>query len=250
MGVTNSIEISPEPTGALSPEQEAGQTQEQTQEQPQEQPQSERPEWLPEKFKSPEDMAKAYSELESKQSGKQTEESDTKQDLSIPELSEKDMNYYSQRFAENGQLDEEDYAGLEKLGVSKDMVNAYIQGQAAMQQQYTQTVYNEVGGQESYQAMTEWASTNLTPEEIAVYDEAVNSGDTTKTMSAVKGLKARYQLENGTQPNLRQGKTTGSGVQAYESLDQMKREMQDPRYRSDPAFRESVQRKLAVSDIF
>ena len=246
MGVTESLTVSGEEAGALSPEQEAAQTQEQ----PQEQPQSERPEWLPEKFKSPEDMAKAYSELEAKQSGKQTEESDTKQDLSIPELSEKDMNYYSQRFAENGQLDEDDYAGLEKLGVSKDMVNAYIQGQVAMQQQYTQTVYNEVGGQEAYQAMTEWASNNLTPEEIAVYDEAVNSGDSTKTMSAVKGLQARYQLENGTQPNLMQGKTTGTGVQAYESLDQMKREMQDPRYASDPAFRESVQRKLAVSDIF
>ena len=250
MGVTESLTVSGEEAGALSPEQEAAQTQEQTQEQPQEQPQSERPEWLPEKFNSPEDMAKAYSELEAKQSGKQTEESDTKQDLSIPELSEKDMNYYSQRFAENGQLDEDDYAGLEKLGVSKDMVNAYIQGQVAMQQQYTQTVYNEVGGQESYQAMTEWASNNLTPEEIAVYDKAVNSGDTTTTMSAVKGLQARYQLENGTQPNLMQGKTTGTGVQAYESLDQMKREMQDPRYASDPAFRESVQRKLAVSDIF
>lgn len=250
MGVTESLTVSGEEAGALSPEQEAAQTQEQTQEQPQEQPQSERPEWLPEKFNSPEDLAKAYGELEAKQSGKQTEESDTKQDLSIPELSEKDMNYYSQRFAENGQLDEDDYAGLEKLGVSKDMVNAYIQGQVAMQQQYTQTVYNEVGGQESYQAMTEWASNNLTPEEIAVYDEAVNSGDSTKTMSAVKGLQARYQLENGTQPNLMQGKTTGTGVQAYESLDQMKREMQDPRYASDPAFRESVQRKLAVSDIF
>ena len=192
MGVTESLTESGEEAGALSPEQEAAQTQEQTQEQPQEQPQSERPEWLPEKFNSPEDMAKAYGELEAKQSGKQTEESDTKQDLSIPELSEKDMNYYSQRFAENGQLDEE----------------------------------------------------------IAVYDEAVNSGDNTKTMSAVKGLQARYQLENGTQPNLMQGKTTGTGVQAYESLDQMKREMQDPRYSSDPAFRESVQRKLAVSDIF
>ena len=246
MGVTESLTVSGKEAGSLSPEQEAAQTQEQ----PQEQPQSDRPEWLPEKFNSPEDMAKAYGELESKLSGNQTEESETKQDLSIPELSEKDMNYYSQRFAENGQLDEDDYAGLEKLGVSKDMVNAYIQGQVAMQQQYTQTVYNEVGGQESYQAMTEWASNNLTPEEIDVYDKAVNSGDTNTTMSAVKGLQARYQLENGTQPNLMQGKTTGTGVQAYESLDQMKREMQDPRYASDPAFRESVQRKLAVSDIF
>ena len=244
MGATESIEVPHEVTGSVSPEQQAA---EQQQEQ-----QTDRPEWLPEKFGSPEDMAKAYGELESKLGGQETEEpkAEESSDLKIPEISEKNMEYYSQRFAENGQLDEEDYAGLEKLGVSKPMVDAYVQGQVAMQQQYTQTVYNEVGGQEAYQAMTEWASNNLTPEEIAVYDEAVNSGDNTKTMSAVKGLQARYQLENGTQPNLMQGKTTGTGVQAYESLDQMKREMQDPRYRSDPAFRESVQRKLAVSDIF
>ena len=31
--------------------------------------QSERPEWLPEKFSSPEDLAKSYSELEKKLSG-------------------------------------------------------------------------------------------------------------------------------------------------------------------------------------
>jgi len=32
-----------------------------------------RPDWLPEKFSSPEDMAKAYSELEKKQSKETTE---------------------------------------------------------------------------------------------------------------------------------------------------------------------------------
>ena len=244
MGATESIEVPHEVTGSVSPEQQAA---EQQQEQ-----QTDRPEWLPEKFNSAEDMAKAYGELESKLGGQETEQpkAEESSDLKIPEVNEKDMNYYSQRFAENGQLDDEDYAGLEKLGVSKPMVDAYIQGQVAMQQQYTQTVYNEVGGQEAYQAMTEWASTNLTPEEVAVYDKAVNSGDTTTTMSAVKGLQARYQMENGTQPNLRQGKTSGSGVAAYASLEEMKADMRNPRYANDPAFRQQVQNKLAVSDIF
>ena len=243
MGATESIEVPHEVTGSASPEQQAAEQQEQ---------QTDRPEWLPEKFSSPEEMAKAYGELESKLGGNKEEEpkSEESKDLKIPEVSDKDMEYYSKRFAENGKLDEEDYAGLEKLGVSKAMVDAYVQGQVAMQQQYTQTVYNEVGGQETYQAMTEWASNNLTPEEVAVYDEAVNSGDTTKTMSAVKGLQARYQLEIGTQPNFRQGNTSGSGVSAYESLAQMKRDMADSRYHNDPAFRKNVENKLAVSNIF
>jgi len=97
--------------------------------------------------------------------------------------------------------------------------------------------------------MVQWASETFSAEEVAVFDAAVNSGDTNQTMSAVKGLQARYQMENGTQPNVRQGKTTGSGTEAYASLDEMKRVMQNPKYRTDPAFRQRVQDKLAVSDI-
>lgn len=244
MGATESISIPAEEAGALSPEQQVAESQEQPTEQS-----SDKPEWLPEKFNSPEEMAKAYSELESKMGSTENESPEARKDLSIPELSEKDMNYYSQRFSDNGALDEADYKGLSELGVDKNMVDTYIQGQVAMQQQYATTIYNEVGGEETYRAMTEWASNTLSPEEVTVFDTAVNSGDTNQTMSAVKGLQARYQMENGTQPNLRQGKTTGSGNEAYASLDEMKREMQNPKYRTDPAFRQRVQNKLAVSDI-
>lgn len=244
MGATESITIPAVEAGALSPEQQAAESQEQPTEQS-----SDKPAWLPEKFNSPEEMAKAYSELESKMGSTENKSPEEQKDLSIPELSEKDMNYYSQRFADNGSLDEADYKGLSDLGVDKNMVDTYIQGQVAMQQQYASNVYNEVGGEESYRAMTEWASNTLSPEEVTVFDTAVNSGDMTQTMSAVKGLQARYQMENGTQPNLLQGKTTGSGTEAYASLDEMKREMQNPKYRTDPAFRQRVKNKLAVSDI-
>ena len=182
-------------------------------------------------------MAKAYNELESKLGGGETKESKSSDDLSIPEateeVSQNDMQFYSDRFAENGKLEDSDYEGLAAKGLSKDMVDTYIAGQQAMMQQYTANVYTQVGGEEAYTAMTQWASETFSAEEIAVFDASVNSGDMNQTMSAVKGLQARYQVENGTQPNLMQGKTKGSGVQAYASLDEMKREMQNPKYRTD-----------------
>jgi len=247
MGETQSLEVPYEETGAVSPEQQSAEveTTEAT---------TDRPDYLPEKFNSPEEMAKAYNELETKLGAGNTEDkAEAKPDLSIPEaveeVSQDDMQFYSDRFAENGKLEESDYEGLAAKGLSKDMVDTYIAGQQAIIQQYTAQVYSQVGGEENYTAMVQWASETFSAEEVAVFDAAVNSGDTNQTMSAVKGLQARYQMENGTQPNLLKGKTTGSGVQAYASLDEMKREMQDPKYRTDPAFRERVQRKLAVSDI-
>ena len=245
MGETQSVEIPHEEAGALSPEQQAAEvgTTEAT---------TERPEYLPEKFNSPEEMAKAYRELEAKLGGGEKAE-ESSDDLSIPEapaeVSQDDMQFYSDRFAENGKLEESDYEGLASKGLSKDMVDTYIAGQQAIIQQYTAQVYNQVGGEESYTAMTQWASETFSAEEVAVFDAAVNSGDTNQTMSAVKGLQARYQMENGTRPNLMQGKTSGSGNEAYASLAEMKRDMANPKYHNDPAFRDSVTRKLANSNI-
>jgi hypothetical protein len=179
MGATESIQIPVEETGSLSPEQQV------------EAQATDRPDYLPEKFNSPEEMAKAYAELESKLGSGDTTETETTDDLTIPEaageVSDADMQFYSDRFAENGKLEEADYAGLEKMGISNDMVDSYIAGQLALINTHAQSVYTQVGGEESYTAMTQWASETFSAEEVAVFDAAVNSGDTNQTMSAVKG---------------------------------------------------------------
>ena len=246
MGETQSVEVPFEETSSLSPSQQAAEAQaaEVIAEVAETEAAADRPDYLPEKFNSPEEMAAAYKELEGKL-GTSTEEAPAIEGT----VSDNDMQLYSDRFAENGKLEEADYAGLEAKGISKDMVDNYVAGQQAMITQHTQTVFSQVGGEEQYTAMTQWASETFSAEEVAVFDAAVNSGDMNQTMSAVKGLQARHQMENGTQPNLMQGKTGGSGVVAYASLAEMKRDMANPKYAQDSAFRETVQRKLANSNI-
>ena len=56
-------------------------------------------------------------------------------------------------------------------------------------------------------------------------------------------------MANGSSPNLIQGTTGTSGSGAYKSLIQMSEAMRDPRYNSDPAFREEVTRKLEASNL-
>ena len=56
-------------------------------------------------------------------------------------------------------------------------------------------------------------------------------------------------MANGSSPNLMQGSTGGSGSGAFSSLAQMSEAMRDPKYHSDPAYREEVTRKLESSNL-
>lgn len=236
-----------------------------------------RPEWLPEKFKSPADLAKAYSELEkklgSKASSKQapeatekaqdgdSEESDTPD---APELTEAEkaakeatekagLNFddLSSKYWEKGELDEADYKALEKSGIPKGMVDQFIAGQEAILEATRQTVFNTVGGEEAYNEMTEWAADNMEEAEIRAYNAAVNGPDRNAAMLAVKGLKAQFESSQGYEPTRSiKGSPARAGAQSYRSIAEMEADMGNPKYKTDPAFRKDVERKLANSDIF
>jgi hypothetical protein len=212
---------------------------------------------LPEKFADEAALLKAYNELESKQStgALKTDENG----LAIPAVegaAPEAMQEYVDNYAKNGKLEEADYAGLEKLGLPKNMVDSYIQGQVAIAGQaeaaaatYEGNVMTEAGGAESYGTLTSWAADNLSETEVAEFNRAVETGDINQAKSAVKGLMAQHQLKEGRAPTLLQGKTSGTGTASYQSLEQMKADMRDPRYHQDPAFRKSVSDKLANSNI-
>ena len=102
-----------------------------------------RPEWLPEKFGSAEDLAKAYSELETKQ-GQKTEvtpEATTESNDSLEidkaaddavESAGLNMVDLQSEYDTSGTLNDESFAALEKAGISKDYVDAFIAGQEAI----------------------------------------------------------------------------------------------------------------------
>ena len=64
MAELHRVEINEKAPNEIEPEEKPVEQQQTEAELPQDQ--SDRPEWLPEKFKSAEDMAQAYSELEKK----------------------------------------------------------------------------------------------------------------------------------------------------------------------------------------
>ena len=219
-----------------------------------------RPEWLPEKFQSVEDMAKAYAELEAKMGGKtqdnpQTDpaNADTNQTGQNPEqaLSEKglDLSTFTAEFNAKGELSADSYAKLAAAGFDKGIVDNYINGQKAVAAQYETAVTAEVGGSEKYSEIVTWAKANMTDAEINAYNAAVSSGDLAQAKLAVLGLSAKFSKANGSEPRLVQGRTTSASEDVFESTAQLTEAMRDKRYRNDPAFRAKVQSKLARSNI-
>lgn len=218
----------------------------------------ERPEWLPQKFKSPEDMAKAYSQLESKLGQgqqEQEEEVETTGEETASDVAELlddkglDFDVFQQEYDENGELSDDAYAALEEAGFPRSVVDTWIQGQDALASQMTGEMYNIVGGQEDYNNMVSWAADTLPESEIDAFNATMTSQNPDMIRLAIQGLNARYRSE--AEPSLLQGGTGAvSSGGRFESNAELTAAMSDPRYSKDPAYRQQVADKLARSSLF
>ena len=239
--------------------QDEAAAQKQAQQQPlEEQPveqTAERPEWLPEKFESAEALAEAYANLErdfhaSREEAQQKTEA--AEDVNTPEPSElvsNTVNDASNEYFETGQLSEKTYSDLEKAGISRELVDMYIEGYNSVSTQQANALKEEVGGEENYSAMADWAATALTDDEQEVFNNVVESGDTKAATMAIRGLYARFIADGGQPANLIQGDTAGAGVTPFGSTAQVVQAMNDPRYADDPAYRAHIEKRLAISSV-
>jgi len=212
----------------------------------------ERPEWLDEKFESPEEMAKAYKALQQKMSKPKAEKKDAKaEEPSAPEATTGAIEDARNEFAESGELSDKAFDALEAAGLPRSFVEQYIAGQEAMSIQQAATIQESIGGAGNYEAMSEWASENLSDGDLDAFNSIVEGQSVEVARVAVKGLYAQFQAAGGKGPSLVQGSTSGdAGVKPFGSTAQVTEAMRDPRYASDPAYREQVEKRMSVSSIF
>jgi hypothetical protein len=254
MAELHRVEINEKAPQEIDPESEEAVdavSEEQTQE-----TQEDRPEWLPEKFKSPEDMATAYSELEKKlgaganeQEQEEGEQSDEQQEDNTTEDTNTNtvIAEASKEFFENdGVISEETYKNLAEIGLPKELVDSYAAGQQALQQSEEGSIKAVTEG--NWDQMAEWAANNLSPEEVNTFDDIVQNGSVEQAKLAAKGLYAQFKAENGVTPKLVQGAVNGSSTMPFKSNQELARAMSDPRYKSgDKSYHEEIDRRIAVS---
>jgi hypothetical protein len=225
---------------------------------------SDRPEWLPEKFKSAEDLAQAYSELERRlgsddyddEETNETDEDFDPNEFSPPEVSEylaeQNLNFdaFAQEFYQNGGLSDDAYTTLEQNGIPRGIVDQYIEGQTAIMADMQDTAFQAVGGQAEYTNMISWAQNSLSQGEIDAFNANLNTNDMDQALFAIQGLAARYRSDMGGLPrNMTYGQTNTTSAGSYQSIAEMTRDMADSKYASDPAFRQMVASRLRNSNI-
>ncbi len=111
-------------------------------------------------------------------------------------------------------------------------------------------VYESAGGKEEYTKMMNWGAGALTEQQIELYNMAVNSGTPEQARAAVEFVQLAYggskTKTHGSQGQLNFGSAQGANDSAvYTSEAEMYRDMQSPKYHSDPVFRGQVEQKVA-----
>lgn len=157
-----------------------------------------------------------------------------------------DMNA---EYAKDGKLSDASMAKLEKVGITKEIVSAFIDGQESIRKSVETRAYSQVGGEEKYTQMVGWAKTGFTPEETAAFNAAVIGTPAAQAL-AIAGLKSKYEAAAGSGPALVRGNAAGGSGGGYESDAQIRADMKDPRYQKDQAFRDAVRAKVSRSGLF
>jgi len=222
------------------------------------------------KFKSAEDLEKAYKELEKKLGQPKKEDSDevsveaegdqegseegdgqeVEPDETVDFLQKASDEYWNN----NQELKPETIEKLKELP-SEDLINAYLKytkdnAQAPaepLDQDTADGIVKSVGGQEAYNQTLAWAAENLSPEEVAAYDNVVNSGNKDAVFFAVQALSQRYRDAIGFEGKTVSGKAPKNSIKGFRSQAELARAISDPKYRNDPAYRLDVEQKLAAS---
>ena len=155
-------------------------------------------------------------------------------------------------FEESGQLSEATLKAIEKAGYPRDVVNGLIEARRALDDAYTQKIYDYVGGEKEYQSLANWMRGNLSKDTINAFNEAVDGGNINVVKMMLDGVKAQRISKQGTRkPMIIGGTTKGTpSNQGFANKQEMVTAMSDKRYGVDREYTLSVERKMMYSNIF
>ena len=215
------------------------------------------------KYKSAEELEKAYKELEAKLGDKpeQAEPEPEPEPTSLSDNANVITAASDEYYQNDGKLSPETLQKFSNMS-SQDLVNAYLEvtkspdWQAAPPSEVADIsdaqinqVKNAAGGEAAYQSMVQWAGANLDAKSIEAFDQIINTGSLDAINFAVKGLKSQYDAANGVEGTMVQGKAAPNRGDVFRSQAELVAAMSDRRYDNDPAYRQDVIEKLDRSDL-
>ena len=208
------------------------------------------------KYKDAEELEKAYIELQGKL-GEPKEESTETEATAEPEEPEDepiDSTFLDQLWEESqGDFKDETLKQLSEMDPTK-LAQMHLDYRANNQvpeldDKQVSQLKDVAGGEKEYDSMLEWAKSSLQKEEVDMYDAVMEQGNPLACFFAVQALKYRYDDASGVDGQMLTGKAPSSNKDQYKSQAQLVAAMNDPRYETDPAYRQDVMEKLENSDL-
>ena len=160
-----------------------------------------------------------------------------------------DFDALGEEYQKNGELSKESIDKLEKAGYPKAMVDAYLDGLQATTEKFVNRIYSMAGGKENYEKIIGFIKTQ--PESVVnAYNATIAQGNLNQIELALNGIKAQMKTAYGTSNPTLMGGAATSTAEGYTSMEQMTKDMADPRYQVDPKFTRSVMMKIKNATIF
>ena len=168
-----------------------------------------------------------------------------------------DLNQFYQEYADTGALSDESRATiksrLEKAGFENAdaLIDQHMAGAKASVETIRQGIFSHVGGEANYAQMVQWASQNLSQDDIMAFNEAVKDPKLVKL--AVSGLNAQYkaaQTQSPAAPAARRVAPQSNVSAAFEPIrsDQQVADLvSDKRYLTDPGYKQAVDQRIMNS---
>ena len=226
------------------------------------------------KYKTAEELEKAYGELQKKLGEKGSEDSETTGESddtpeSKEETEEKEetketspavelINEASAEYWDNDQkLSPETIEKFSSMSTT-DLLNGYLEVQKNapagnsvpdLTEADINVVKNSVGGESEYGKIVSWAKENMPDADSQAFDDLVSTGNVGAIRLAAQGLQAKYNDANGYEGRMLSGKSPKTSEDTFRSQAELVKAMSDPRYEDDPAYRQDLIEKLDRSDV-
>lgn len=162
-----------------------------------------------------------------------------------------DFNSAVKEYEKTGSLSEETVEALNKAGYPPEVIEAFIEGRIAMEERFTNAIYESVGGEKEYRSIVNWASQNLNKKSIDAFNRAIDNNNINAITLMLEGMKAKMVAKMGTaKKSIHGGASAPKGSpKGYSTKTEMIKAMSDPRYGRDPEYTRMVEQQMWATNI-
>ena len=185
------------------------------------------------------------------QQGKNTKHEPISEETTEVTSSAVNWEELSNKLGETQTLESADYEQLQGIGIPKEVIDSYLQLLATGNEAAQTQAISYAGGPEAMDQLFGWAQQNLTEDEIGNYNNILASPNWRMAIDSLRvasGSNTETTNEVAREPELVEGQSSISSGTGFASTQEMMAAMSDPKYKSDPAFRNQVRMRVGRSN--